>query len=229
MLAVALTLAIVFTRLGFWQWNRAALTGEPERNVVPISSVQQPGVAVAEPALVVDVSVSGTYDATNQLRVLGGVGTAANAQAADWVLTPLLVPQPDGSTATLAVVRGWVDAGTDLPAPPTGPIELTGRLLVTENPAAAAAAAPQGTVHTVATGQLLNIWPGTLYSPFLLALTEDPAQDIQRVPPPSGGVAWAVQNVSYAIQWWLFAGFVMFIWWRMVKHASEPQSRSETA
>jgi cytochrome oxidase assembly protein ShyY1 len=36
--------------------------------------------------------------------------------------------------------------------------------------------------------------------------------------PPSG---FALQNLSYALQWWLFAGFAVFFWWRLVRDAHE--------
>lgn len=219
MLVVVLVLATGFIRLGIWQWHRAELTGEATRELVAISQVQPPKESVTDAALEVEVWATGTYRSEGQLRVLGGAGKAGNAQATDWVLTPLEVTGDDGTITTLAVVRGYLPAGVDLPPPPTGKITVQGRLLVTENPARNATAAPQGSVHTVATGQLMNIWPGPVYAPYLLAAQETPPQKITRVTPPSGGAGWAIQNVSYAIQWWLFAGFVLFIWWRMVGHS----------
>jgi DNA-binding transcriptional regulator of glucitol operon len=35
-----------------------------------------------------------------------------------------------------------------------------------------------------------------------------------------------IQNFGYALQWWLFAGFAAFFWWRIVRDAAR---RSEDA
>ena len=41
---------------------------------------------------------------------------------------------------------------------------------------------------------------------------------VQRVPPPpevSSGVSW--RDAAYALQWWVFALFAGYMWWRMVR------------
>jgi len=41
---------------------------------------------------------------------------------------------------------------------------------------------------------------------------------LRAVPPTSPGsrsLAW--QNLSYAVQWFVFAGFGLFMWWRLVR------------
>jgi surfeit locus 1 family protein len=38
------------------------------------------------------------------------------------------------------------------------------------------------------------------------------------VPPPEpGDVSWTVglRNLAYAVQWWVFGAFAVFMWWRM--------------
>jgi DNA-binding transcriptional regulator of glucitol operon len=50
---------------------------------------------------------------------------------------------------------------------------------------------------------------------------------------------FSIQNFGYSIQWWLFAGFALFFWWRLLRdnarrlaqgHSAEPDPTSaETA
>jgi cytochrome oxidase assembly protein ShyY1 len=37
------------------------------------------------------------------------------------------------------------------------------------------------------------------------------------VPPSTGAGGLALQNLSYALQWWLFSAFGIFFWWRVVR------------
>ncbi|WP_375499336.1 hypothetical protein [uncultured Jatrophihabitans sp.] len=38
----------------------------------------------------------------------------------------------------------------------------------------------------------------------------------------SEGNKWAFQNVSYVVQWWLFAGFAVFFWAKLIRDARRP-------
>ena len=72
---------------------------------------------------------------------------------------------------------------------------------------------------------LVNQWPGDLYNAFVFATGEQvgggPAAlgALQRVPPPSptggGGLQW--RNAAYALQWWIFALFAAWMWFKMVR------------
>ncbi|HZY01629.1 MAG TPA: hypothetical protein VFE92_19400, partial [Dermatophilaceae bacterium] len=49
---------------------------------------------------------------------------------------------------------------------------------------------------------------------------------VQRVPPPAqvgGGISW--RNAAYALQWWVFALFAAYMWWRMVRDDYEDSRR----
>ena len=47
-------------------------------------------------------------------------------------------------------------------------------------------------------------------------------------------VRWAgIRNLVYAVQWWVFAAFVAFMWWRMVSeppgsHDERPEAETST-
>jgi hypothetical protein len=45
-----------------------------------------------------------------------------------------------------------------------------------------------------------------------------PAPGLERVPPPvigESGLSW--RNAAYALQWWIFAAFAAYMWFRMVR------------
>lgn len=55
------------------------------------------------------------------------------------------------------------------------------------------------------------------------ALADDPAiaRTVKPVSPPDPQVAWTVglRNLAYALQWWVFGLFAVFMWWRMASDA----------
>ena len=85
-------------------------------------------------------------------------------------------------------------------------------------------ALPDGQMAALDLSLLVNRWPGALYNAFVFATAEQPdvtsvaAPAVQRVPPPAlvgGGLSW--RNAAYALQWWVFALFAAYMWWRMVR------------
>ena len=69
----------------------------------------------------------------------------------------------------------------------------------------------------VSTAELLSLWEGDLYQGFVLLEDQRPESTLAAVPPPDlsadTGRSW--QNLAYAVQWWLFAAFAVFLWCRM--------------
>jgi hypothetical protein len=133
------------------------------------------------------------------------------------------------------VVRGFVTDPTQAVAPAEA-IEVTvsGTLAPGESPGDAAhtdqadGVPPDGQLATLDLSLLVNRWPGALYNAFVFATAERPdvtmavAPAAQRVPPPplvSGGLRW--RNAAYALQWWVFALFAAYMWWRMVREDHE--------
>ena len=88
-----------------------------------------------------------------------------------------------------------------------------------------------GQIGSVDLSVLVNTWPGDLYNAFLFLETEDPATGAQldRVPTPLGdtGIRW--RNAAYAVQWWVFAGFALWLWWRMVREEALREEEDDTA
>jgi len=71
---------------------------------------------------------------------------------------------------------------------------------------------------------LVNDWPGDLYNVVLLASSEsghaDPA--LARVPPPEADAPLNFKNLAYAIQWWVFGLFAIWMWWKMFRAEQQP-------
>jgi cytochrome oxidase assembly protein ShyY1 len=120
-----------------------------------------------------------------------------------------------------------------VPAPPTGVVTVTGTLGPGESPRdGAPLPAPQ--VRSVDLASLVNEWPGNLYNAVVLASgeTDGPAvgpdiapAGLARVPPPDLDTPLNLRNAAYAVQWWVFGIFAMWMWWKMFRaeqQAGEP-------
>lgn len=211
LLALALALATVFAALGSWQLDRSRREDPTTaRRTVELTDVAEPQKTFSSEAARADVRATGTYRAEDQLLV---VNRPLDGQPGSWVLTPLTVPL-DGRTATLAVVRGWVPEGATAPEPPSGEVTVVGRLQGSEAPGGSAGA---GQVNTVSVAELLNHWGGPVYAGYL-AVT-DVEDGLLRAVPVQGseGGGFRLLNLSYALQWWVFAGFAVLLWWRMLR------------
>jgi cytochrome oxidase assembly protein ShyY1 len=235
LLLLLLVAAAVCARLGVWQLDRAQVHGaqaEARRQAaqvaadpVPLTDVLAPQTAFTGGLVGRKVDVTGTYDATGQLLVTGRVLDGRTGQL---VLTPLRVTV-DGQPAVLPVVRGWIADGTVADAPPTGPVELVGYLQAGESAGAAIVA---GHTDAISPAQLVAAWGGPIWTGYLVLSSSQPAQssDLGLLGVPSRpGTGLNLQNLAYALQWWIFGGFALVIWWRTVRDdarqasvASEP-------
>jgi len=222
MLLVAVSCAL----LGRWQLGRAhpdpVATPAPTA-AVPLQDVASAGEQLPGEAVGRTVTAAGVYDATLQLFVVARAPADGSGPGADrgyWVLTPLRTP----SGALLPVVRGWVGDRADAPAPPRRPVEVSGVLQRSENSALAPGSveAPLLTdeVLIISTAELIGIYPTReVYDGFLLADPPTPGlQPVDAATAPPGG--WHLLNAGYALQWWFFAGFAVFVWFRWLRDAA---------
>ncbi len=226
LLAVVLAAAAVMARLGEWQLDRARFKGERDRQAAaaahpPLPVQQLLPVGTAFPVSAVDrrVTAHGRWDPAHELLVPGRrLGNATGL----WVVTPFRLA--DGSA--IAVVRGWIpDAGSAPSARaalPAGDVDLAGVLRPSEPvddlQPGAVADAPPGQLPVVAAALLAQVWPYPLADGYVVQTSASPAAaDTLRAAPTEipGGLAF--QNLSYALQWWLFSAFGLFFWWRLVR------------
>lgn len=219
-LALLLVVAAVCARLGMWQLERAQLRGDAAaaeraaelagRSPEPLDAVLQPQTSFRGDLVGVPVEVSGTFG-TDELLVPGRV---LDDRVGYLVLTPLTTDDD----AVLAVVRGWV-ADPTLPPAPAGSVRVTGYLQAGE---AAGDPVPDGQVDAISPAELVNRWGGPIYTGYLVVSDVEPAQTgIALLPPPTAqGTGANLQNLAYALQWWIFGALAVLLWLRMVRDAA---------
>lgn len=134
----------------------------------------------------------------------------------------------------LPVVRGWLPGEpgrTTVPAAPTGTVTITGDLQASENMgttgAHAAGGLPDGQLGIISAASLVNLVPYDVYDAWVTlqdnsgtgagALRPVPAT----VPQGTGLDLKAFQNLGYTGEWFVFAGFVLFMWFRLIRREAE--------
>lgn len=230
LLGLVLVVGAAFVWLGRWQLGVAESTAQREavelaRAQAPalLTEVFQPFAPFREDLSSRPVTTTGRYTADGQLLV---PDRRLDGRAGSWVLTPFVV---DGTGATLPVLRGFVTDPADAGAPPVGSLTVAGGLAPGESPTGAVL--PEGQIGSVDLSVLVNTWPGDLYNAFLFLEYEDPATggQLQKVPTPLGDTTIQWRNAAYAVQWWVFAAFGLWLWVRMVREAARGEARGEAA
>ena len=210
-------LVVAATMLGLWQvdaWQerRAAealdLTGvEP----VPLDEVLGPddpfpGDRVGQP-----VTAEGTWLADGTVFVSG---RERDGEDGYWMVTPLGLS--DG--AAIPVVLGWVSAPEAAPATPVGSAEVVGWLQPSEGSGATDEDPSDDVLPQLRTADLVQLVDQDLYGAYAVAsdgIAGLPAADLAQL--PEAGRFTALRNLLYGIEWWVFGGFALFVWWRWVR------------
>ncbi|MER5477295.1 SURF1 family protein [Streptomyces sp. NPDC002734] len=135
-----------------------------------------------------------------------------------------------GDGRALPVVRGWLPGtpdAADVPAPPAGEVTVTGALQVSEVPGQngvpAAGGLPAGQTGAISAASLVNLVPYDVYDAWVVLNKGDAG--MKAVPPaaaPGSGLDLkAFQNLGYTGEWFVFAGFVVFMWYRLLRREAE--------
>ncbi|WP_369371072.1 SURF1 family protein [Promicromonospora sp. Populi] len=239
LLLVFVLAAFVCGRLGAWQldraYERAELAAQQEAAEAVAAGPSWLGDVLAPqqsfPGELVgrEVRVVGEFEPAGSLVVPGRV---LEEQTGYLVLTPFRVSD-DGTggeswadlsgAPVLAVVRGWVAAPADAEALPLpeGEVTLTGWLQVGESTSGSAAVV-DGQTEQIALSALVNVWGGPIYTGYLVATSGPGTPEdggVAALPRPTidGGTGANLQNIFYALQWWVFGGFAVLLWIRLVR------------
>ena len=229
-LILALAIAGGFAALGQWQLSRSFESGaapvEQTETVVPLDTVstpQQPvpALATGQRVTVEAIFVGGDYVVLSDRINLSSPGY--------WVVGHAVAA--DG--ASLAVALGWsatangaADAVDALEQrPPDGTI--TGRYLPSESPQESDFEAGQRSA--LAVSELVNLWgqaPAGVYGGYLVA--DAAASGLEKIdaPRPLSEVSLNLLNVFYAVEWVVFAGFAIFLWYRLVRDTWEAEGEA---
>ncbi|MEV0119193.1 SURF1 family protein [Streptomyces sp. NPDC050844] len=132
----------------------------------------------------------------------------------------------------LPVVRGWLPgkagAGSaKVPAAPSGEVTVTGALQASENPGSngvsAAGGLPDGQLGAISAASLVNLVPGDVYDAWVtLEKGDSGMKPVPAAAPENSGLDLkAFQNLGYTGEWFVFAGFVVFMWFRLFRRERE--------
>jgi len=204
LVVIALVIAVVCVRLGFWQLDR--LHGRRDVNAMLAARGALPPVDLATADVgalaYAHVTVAGTYDPSHEI-VLSG--RSYQGMAGNHILTPLVLR--DGRA--VLVDRGWVPLDVasppvaGAPAAPTGQVTVSGLALPPDSISASPVAPAPSVVTRIDLG--IATLPYRLVPVYVLLQTQDPAQasgsPIPGVPPTLD----EGPHLSYAIQWFAFA------------------------
>jgi len=229
-LLLALAIAAGFAVLGHWQLARAIESGvvveRSTEQVLPLDEVSVPD----RPS---------TQAATGQMVQLDARSVPGDEQIISkrfnggdlgyWVVSHFVVT---ANSAHIAVARGWSaeEAGARTAASALGSggtesVTIVGRFLPGEAPELPDANGPSSVQTTVAPSALINRWANftneSVYSGYIVDSAAPAGLSVIDSPVPvvSASLNWL--NIFYAIEWVVFAGFAVFLWYRLVRDAWE--------
>lgn len=212
-----------------WQVRRAAeqqdLTGAEPVAITSLLGPDDPfpGQDVGRP-----VTVAGTWLPEGTVLVAGREDDAGHDGF--WVVTPLTVGGP-GDPA-VPVVRGWVadtDAGLAV-AVPQGTAEVVGWLQPPEGTGQTDDDPDDDVLPQLRVADLVQRVEQDLYGGYVVL--REPEQGLEpatldQLPPV--GTFTALRNLLYAIEWWVFAAFAAFLWWRYVRDVTTAGGAEDAA
>ena len=221
---LALLLALLFGRLGLWQWQRGSeRSAEHARFEAGAARLIELGArAATEVPLYQRIGVRGQLDGAHQFLL---DNRTFRGRAGYEVLTPLA----RAGAPALLVDRGWVPfTGTraQLPQVEIGAragVELTGRLALLPSPglasgrAAPDARAPWPKVTSYPDMRQLAAALGTPLEPRILLLDPQAPFGYLREWHPPG--LQPLRHYAYAIEWWAFAVLTAIVWALMSRRA----------
>jgi surfeit locus 1 family protein len=136
-----------------------------------------------------------------------------------WVVTPVKV---DGTDSAVPVVRGWAPepASTD----PSGRVAVTGWLQATEGAGPVDENPNDDIIPTMRLASMVSHVDIDLFTAYVVARTEtavppgstaaDGISPVSAAAIPKVSGFTALRNFLYALEWWVFAGFALFVWVR---------------
>ena len=215
--------------MGSWQLSRfeSRVDGHREAKAQAASARTEAARPLAE-LLPVDQETSGRQVTArgrygDQLLV---PGRELDGRDGFYVLTLL---RTDAGKA-LPVVRGWLPGAADAakaPAAPSGEVTVTGALQASEQPGdngvSARGGLPAGQSAAISSASLVNLVPYDLYDAWItLDRADAPMTKVPVSAAPNSGLDLkAFQNLGYTGEWFVFAGFVVFMWFRLLRREVE--------
>lgn len=209
-------LATICVWLGNWQFSR--LDDRQVDNVLAERHLAQDPVPLtdftaASEARALDdewtrVTATGRYDVGNEFVVkyqTRDLGPGVN------VVTPLILDSGDA----VLVDRGWLrtennnDAVEDIPAPPTGTVEIEGWVRLNSTAKDSAITPTEGTVRAISSAGAAGSVPHDLFDGYLNLRDQSPASAEPLVPEPDPDLGQG-PHFFYGLQWFFFGLLALF-------------------
>ena len=210
-------------QLGVWHDHRSDSAAEVTReDPVPLDDVLGPDAAFPASGVGRPVVVEGRWDPAHTVYV---ADRPHDGRTGVWVVTPVVT----GTGSAIPVVRGWTAAPVDAPAAPTGNASLVGLLQPSEDTGIQDTDAQDDVIPELSITELLPRASYDLYGGYVVATDRAlpsgaPASTgmagLSAVTPahlPGPGASSGLRNQLYALQWWVFGAFAVFMWWRWLQ------------
>ncbi|MFI9648861.1 SURF1 family protein [Streptomyces sp. NPDC052040] len=215
--------------MGSWQLGRfESRVHEQEQASRQASAARTEAARPLQELLPVDKNTSG-----KRATATGRYGTQLlvpdrelDGRQGFYVLTLL---RTDGGRA-LPVVRGWLPGDANrakAPAAPTGEVTVTGALQASESPGGngvgGGGGLPPDQTAAISAASLVNLVPYRLYDAWVTLDKADSGMKAVPATAPQGtGLDLkAFQNLGYTGEWFVFAGFTVFMWFRLLRREVE--------
>ncbi|NQX11994.1 hypothetical protein HQQ80_10190 [Microbacteriaceae bacterium VKM Ac-2855] len=237
-LLLALAVAAGFAALGQWQLDRAVANHAPisdidSESTVPLDSIAEPSVGLTAAADGQMVSTS-TRLVAGDAQILGG--RLNGGRSGWWVIAHTRTGAESGQPVDLVLAYGWTDDESEaqlvadrLNADPSSTAEfaVTGRLVANEGPELPADGSDPTTLTTLSLADLVNRWSDVapdVYEGYVVV--DQPLDGLETIDSPERvqDVSLNWLNVFYAVEWVVFAGFALYLWFRLVKDAWEREA-----
>ena len=205
--------------LGLWQYHgwqdRRAAEARDLTQVapIPLASAIGPDDPFLASRVGQPVDVHGTWVPGPTLYVSGRQHDGRDGY---WVLGAVQVGGADGSV--LPVVRGWSASASGVPAL-SGAADLVGWLQPSEAATATDADPGDDVLPQLRVADLAQRFDQDLYGAYVV--TRDPHDDglvqadLEQL--PDANRLTAIRNLLYAVEWWFFGAFAVFVWGRWVR------------
>jgi cytochrome oxidase assembly protein ShyY1 len=223
--AFAVLALVAAVLLGLWQYGvwqdgrRNQTDSRVDARPVPLDSVMTSDQAFPRTGVGEPVSLAGRWLPHSTMYVSDRV---LHGRTGVWAVTPVAVCQGDASRCAKApailVVRGWAASVEAAPAAPTGPVRVTGWLQPGDAAGQTDPDPDDDVFPQLRVADALQRVGQDLYGGYVIARRTTPSTaGLTPVTPaalPQASAFTSVRNLLYALEWWFFGGFAVYVWWR---------------
>jgi len=223
--ALAVVAVVAAALLGVWQYGAwqngredraAALTDAAPRPLPSVMTSDQPfpGESVGRP-----VTFSGRWLTSGTVYV---ADRRHDGRDGVWAVTPVAVCEAASACAqapAMLVVRGWAPSVADVPDAPRGRVRVTGWLQPGEGSGLSDPDPDDDVIPEMRIADAIQHVDQDLYGAYVISEDSTGATDesLVAVTPaslPSPDASTSLRNLLYALEWWIFGGFAVYVWGR---------------